>query len=148
MLWVLIRSALQGASNEYLQHLFLWKNKKNINTLDWKNILSKATLVTVFSEKTDVPPPPPPPHPPIKFHFFYAMTLKIRSRSPKSNQFFVLSQLYIHENLVRIKPLVHKLLCREESETPMPTGSASKIICPLPYRPGYIINMVLPDWSK
>ena len=28
--------------------------------------------------------------------FFTAMTLKIRSRSPKSNQYFVMSQLYIH----------------------------------------------------
>ena len=45
----------------------------------------------VFSEKTDVLPP--------HFSFFTAVTSKIRSRSPKSNQFFVTSQLYIHENL-------------------------------------------------
>ena len=36
MLWVLIRSASleapqRGASNEYPQHMFLWRNKKNIN---------------------------------------------------------------------------------------------------------------------
>ena len=31
MLWVLIRSASQGASNEYPQYRFSWRNKKNIN---------------------------------------------------------------------------------------------------------------------
>ena len=31
-LWVLIR----GTSNEYSQHMFMWKNKKNINIL-WLN---------------------------------------------------------------------------------------------------------------
>ena len=52
------------------------------------------------------------------FSFYTAMTLKIRSRSPKSVQFFVMSQiykLYIHANLVRIWPLVHKILHRQES---------------------------------
>ena len=39
------------------------------------------------------------------------MALKIKSRSPKPNQFFVMSQLYINENLVRIQPLVQKILC-------------------------------------
>ena len=39
-----------------------------------------------------------------------------------------MSQLYIHENLVRIQPLVHKILGRQESVTStlMPTGSAPK----------------------
>ena len=50
--------------------------------------------------------------------FSTAVILKIWSRSPKSNQFFVMSQLYIHENLVRIQPLVHKILCRLESVMP------------------------------
>ena len=31
------------------------------------------------------------------------------------NQFFGMSQLYIHENLVRIQPLIYKILCRQES---------------------------------
>ena len=49
------------------------------------------------------------------FHFFYtAVTLKIRSRSPKPNRFFVMSQLHTHANLVRIQPLVHKILCSQE----------------------------------
>ena len=31
-----------------------------------------------------------------------AVTLKIRSRSPKHNQLFIMSQCYIHANLVKI----------------------------------------------
>ena len=50
-------------------------------------------VVKVFSEKTDVPQP-------CIFSYSTAVTLKIRSRSPKSNQFFVMSKLCIHENLV------------------------------------------------
>ena len=84
----------------------------------------------MFSEKTDVL------HPWI-FSFSTAATLKIRSRSPKSYQFFVMSQLYISENLVRIQTLVHKILCRQESvtrmstqmPTPTPMGSTPKSIC-------------------
>ena len=52
------------------------------------------------------------------FRFSTAVTLKIKSRSPKLNQFFVMSQLYIHGNLVRIKPLGHKKLCRQENVMP------------------------------
>ena len=37
-----------------------------------------------------------------------------------------MSHLYIHENLVRIQPLVHKILCRQKSLTPAPTVSAPK----------------------
>ena len=48
-----------------------------------------------FSEKADVPQP-------WIFIFSTAMTLKIRSRSPKSNHFFFKSQLNIHKTLVRI----------------------------------------------
>ena len=85
----------------------------------------------MFSERTDV-------HWPWIFSFSTAGTLKIRSRSPKSNQFFVMFQLYSHENLLRIQPLVHKILCRQDSvtptpkPTPTPLGSASKSVCPLP----------------
>ena len=73
--------------------------------------------------------------------FSTAVTLKIRSRSPKSNQFFAMSQLYIHGNLVRIQPVIHKILFRQESVTEFsqdivqtrsvtPTRSAPKTICP------------------
>ena len=65
-----------------------------------------------------------------------AVTLKIRSRSPKPNQLFIMSQCYIHANLFKIHPPVHEISCIQESvkPTPMPmptpTGSAPKTICP------------------
>ena len=64
------------------------------------------------------------------------VTLKIRSRSPKSNQLFIMSQCYIHANLVKIHSPVHEISCKQESVTstptltPTPTGSAPKTICP------------------
>ena len=39
-----------------------------------------------------------------------AVTLKIRSRSPKPIQLFIMSKCYIHANLVKILQLVHKIL--------------------------------------
>ena len=71
-----------------------------------------------------------------KISFPTAVTLKILSRSPKPVHFFVTSQLYIHEYLVRIQPLVLNILCRHESVMPTstPIGSASKSICPPPVR--------------
>ena len=76
------------------------------------------------------------------FSFSTAVTLKIRSRSPKS-KFFVMSKSYIYENLVRIQLLVYKIhvLCRQESVRPTPTGSAPKSICPPPGRLGDISKM-------
>ena len=83
-------------------------------------------LVMAFSEKTYVPST-------WILIFSTAVTLKIRL-SLKSNQIFVMCQLYIHQNLIRI--LVYKILCREESVMlrPMPTPkrSTSKSICPPP----------------
>ena len=84
----------------------------------------------MFSEKTDVPPP-------WICSFSTAVTLKIRLRSSKSNQPFVKSQLYIHKNLLRIQPLVPKILCRQKKcdavPVVMPTliGSAPKSIAGL-----------------
>ena len=67
-----------------------------------------------------------------------AVTLKIRSRSPKPNQLFNMSQCYIHANLVKIHPPVHKISCKQESvmlkPMPTPTGSTPKTICPPPLR--------------
>ena len=74
------------------------------------------------------------------FCFSTAVTLKIRSRSPKSNQFFVMSQLhvYIHAHLERSQVLVHKILCRQSvMPMPMPTGSAPKSISPSPKAGGH-----------
>ena len=51
------------------------------------------------------------------FLFSTAVILKIKSRSLKSNQFFAMSQLFKHANLVRIQPLVQKILCGQESVT-------------------------------
>ena len=73
-----------------------------------------------------------------------AVTLKIRSRSPKPNQLIIMSQCYIHANLVKIHPPVHEITCKQESVTlmltptltPTPTGSAPKAICPSPLRWG------------
>ena len=68
------------------------------------------------------------------------VTLKIRSRSPEPNQFIIMSQCYIHANLIKIHQPVHEISCKQESVTPTltptPTGSASKTICPPPFRWG------------
>ena len=97
--------------------------------LEYLFCIFQRKLVKVFSETADVPQ-----H---EFLIFStAVTLKFRSRSLTSNQFFVMSQLYIHENFERINPLDHKILCSEESTTPTPTPIAStpKTICPPPLR--------------
>ena len=71
-----------------------------------------------------------------------AVTLKIRSRSPKPNQLFIMSQCYIHANLLKIHPPVHEISCKQESVmltptlTLTPTGSAPKTVCPPPLRWG------------
>ena len=65
------------------------------------------------------------------FSFPTVVTLKIRSRLPKSIKFFDMSQLYSQENLVRIQPLVQKILCRQESIT-----SFSVFLLPLPWKLG------------
>ena len=41
MLWYSLEAPLplRGASNEYLQHMFSWRNKKNIITTRFKNNL-------------------------------------------------------------------------------------------------------------
>ena len=52
MLWVLIRSALPGSSNEYPQHMFLLRNKKNIDTF-W---LKKVTLSRAMDAQTELSP--------------------------------------------------------------------------------------------
>ena len=74
------------------QTLFSWTIRNNIklsSTVFVQRLLrlKKQQLVTVFSEKADVPPPK-------FFSFSTALTMKIRSISPKSNQFFVMLQLY------------------------------------------------------
>ena len=62
-------------------------------------------------------------------------------RSPKPNQLFIMSQCYIHGNLVKIRQLVHEISCTQETVTLKltPTGSTSKTICPPPLRWGNIM---------
>ena len=72
----------------------------------------------MFSEKKEKRCPQPPTT--VNFQFFYFYDLEINSRAPKSYRFFVMLQLYIHENLIRIQPLVHKVSYRHESVTPTP----------------------------
>ena len=65
-----------------------------------------------------------------------AVSLKIRSRSPKPNQLFIMSECYIHANVVKMHPPVHEISCKKESVTPTPTGSAPKPVCSCPLRGG------------
>ena len=61
------------------------------------------------------------------------MTLKIWSKSPKSNQLVPPSQQCICASLVKIRPSVQKITCGNEATrtlTQTPTGSAPKTICP------------------
>ena len=45
MLWYSLEAPCQGTSNEYPQHMFLWRNKKNINTFELKkSTLSRAKI--------------------------------------------------------------------------------------------------------
>ena len=45
-----------------------------------------------------------------------AMALKIRSRSPKPNQLFIMSQCYILANLVKIHSPVHEISCPADAD--------------------------------
>ena len=81
-----------------------------------------------------------------------AVTLKIRARSPKPNQLFIMSHRYIQANLVKIRQPVHEISCKQETVTPwptlvptltpMPTGSALKTICPPPSSVGDIMTTI------
>ena len=69
------------------------------------------------------------------------VTLKIRSRSPKSNQLFNVSECCIHANLVKICRPIHEISCSQETITLTPTGSAPKTVCPTPLRWGDIMSL-------
>ena len=61
------------------------------------------------------------------------MTLKIGSRSPKSNQLVPPSQQCIYASLVKIRLSVQKITHgNEATQAPTQTGSAPKTICPPP----------------
>ena len=44
-----------------------------------------------------------------------AVTLKIKSRSPKADRLFTVSQCYIHANSVKIRQPVHEISCWQET---------------------------------
>ena len=57
---------------------------------------------------------PPPPKPVYGSNFSHeVVTLKVRSRSPKSNKLLILSDLYRLANLVTFHPMVHEITCRK-----------------------------------
>ena len=77
------------------------------------------------------------------------MTLKIRSRSPKSNQLVPLSQQYIYASLVKIYTLVQKIAHGKEAmRMSTPTGPTSKTICPPPLRWGDKNSPTIPEHSE
>ena len=67
-----------------------------------------------------------------------AVTLKLGQDHQNRTSFFM-SQLFIHENLVRIQLLVHKILSRQENRMPtlMPMPICTKINVPLPLGGGH-----------
>ena len=75
------------------------------------------------------------------------MTLKIGSRSPKSNQLIPPSQQCICASLVKISQLVQKITQGNEA-TRTQTGSAPKTICPPPFGWGDIITGMEEDLQQ
>ena len=53
MLWYSLEAPLQGASNKYPQHIFLWRNKKNIFMLA-PPIWSYAVMYMYIGTEHDV----------------------------------------------------------------------------------------------
>ena len=72
-----------------------------------------------------------------------AMTLKIRLRSPKPNQLFIMSQCYMHADLGKIHPPGHAIQYIQESVTLTltPTPTAPIPICPLRKKGKHIVCM-------
>ena len=80
-------------------------------------IVELAILQTVISKYSNVFREnrcPPPPKPGYGGNFSHeAVTLKIRSRSPKFNKILILSDLYRLANLVTFHPMVLEITCRQ-----------------------------------
>ena len=69
-----------------------------------------------------------------------AVTLKIRSRSPKPNQLFITSQCYIQANLVKIHTPVHIVQtrkCHTDANTNADRIHTKKQSVPLPFGGGH-----------
>ena len=48
MLWYSLEAPQRGASNEYTQHMFSWRNKKNINTFGLNKSAFTSAMCTIF----------------------------------------------------------------------------------------------------
>ena len=107
-----IKSALY-----HVPMLYPWKSGWNPSTSSW-DMVHTSTFGLKFGSLSP------------------AVTLKIRSRSPKPNQLIIMSQCYIDANLIKIHQPVHEISWKQESVTltltPTPIGSVPKTICPPP----------------
>ena len=142
-----LESPQWGVSNEYPQHLFLWKNKEKYSsvfrenrcppppkpvyggnfsheavTLKIRSRSPKSNKLLILSDLyrlANIPSNGPWDN--MQTNTFWlnfgglslTVTLKIRSRSPKPIQLFIMSKCYIHANLVKILQLVHEILCKQ-----------------------------------
>ena len=91
----------------------IWLKTTSSNTTHGRSMFGKKKMKkysSVFRENRC----PPPPKPVYGGKFSHeAVTLKIRSRSPKSNKLLILSDLYRLANLVTFHPKVHEIICRQ-----------------------------------
>ena len=72
--------------------------------------MCEINIASVFRENRC----PPPPKPVYGGNFSHeVVTLKIRSRSPKSIKLLILSILYRLAKLVTFHPMVHEITCRQ-----------------------------------
>ena len=135
MLWVLIRStslffhenircgySLEvphgGASNEYPQHNFSWRNKKNINSFRLKNV----SYLEIWS---------------------IILTICILSVSFQSLRIFkpVLVILVMFKSIIKEFSRKHFFLVPIDSQFPVATMLFCSLINPCPAEPGYIMPL-------
>ena len=108
------------------------KNRSHIMTACYSKVCYIGTTLYCFQRKQM--------YSHYKFElFWFAVTLKIRARSPKPIQVLTMPQCYIHANLNLIDPLVHEIsFTQSVTLTPMltPKESTPKTTCPLPFGRG------------
>ena len=86
------------------------KNKKNELCHKGSYYCCVMKYSCVFRENRCLPPPKPV----YDGNFSHeAVTLKIRSRSPKSNKLLIMFDLYRLANLVIFHPMIHEKTCRQ-----------------------------------
>ena len=118
-----------------------------ISSILKEQIKTKQLITSIVFRDNRCPPPPTPTHM-LKFDLFSsAVTLKNRSRSPKSNQSLHNAPLSYHANLVQICPQLHVVSCIKESVTPMWMESALKLMSPSSLKGGGGIILLVIEWS-